>query len=77
MYQVPETSYPSNAKAFGGWVTPGVNNGSYNMSWPIFATQSPNGWQMMVQGYQGYVGRNYNAVAELDYFNEHFPKRNL
>lgn len=78
MYQLPQEMNSSNARTFGGWIHPNIGTGnSYNMSWPVSATQSPSGWQVGVANYMGFIGRGYNAAAELDYFNNNFPKRNL
>lgn len=78
MYQLPQEIEKSNAKSFGGWTHPSIGDGSiYNMAWPVFVTQSPSGWQVNVSGFTGFIGRGYNAAAELNYFNASFPKRNL
>ena len=78
MYQLPQQIDKSNAKTFGGWIHPSVTTGSiYNMAWPVVATQSQSGWQVSVSEFTGFIGRGYNAAAELDYFNASFPKRNL
>lgn len=78
MYQLPQEMNSSNARTFGGWIHLNIGTGnSYNMSWPVSATQSPSGWQVGIANYMGFVGRGYNAAAELDYFNSNFPKRNL
>lgn len=78
MYQLPEEMNGTNARTFGGWIHPGVGNASvYNMSWPLAVTQSPSGLQVSVSNYTGFIGRGYNAAAELDYFNTNFQRRNL
>jgi len=78
MYQLPQEMNSSNAKVFGGFIHPSIGSSSaFNMSWPISATQSPQGWQVSISGYRGYMTRAYDAAAELDYFNSNFPKRNL
>jgi len=78
LYQLPQQMEKANAKSFGGWTHPCVGDGSvYNMAWPVAATQSPSGWQVNVSEFTGFIGRGYNAAAELDYFNASFPKRNL
>ncbi len=78
MYQLPQQMDKANAKSFGGWTHPCVGSGSiYNMSWPVSATQTPTGLQVSVSEFTGFIGRGYNAAAELDYFNSSFPKRNL
>ena len=78
MYQLPQEMNGSNAKTFGGWIHPSVGTGAtYDMSWPVVATQSPSGLQVSVINYTGFIGRGYNAAGELDYFNIIFPKRNL
>lgn len=78
MYQLPQSMNSSNAKTFGGWIHPSIANGStYNMSWPVSVTQSPNGIMVMIDKYRGFIGRGYNAAAELDYFNTNFDRRNL
>ncbi len=78
LYQLPEQMNSSSARTFGGWIHPSIGNGStYNMTWPVSATQSPSGLQVSISNYTGFIGRGYNAAAELDYFNSNFPKRNL
>jgi hypothetical protein len=67
-----------NAKTFGGWIHPSIGKGTaYNMSWPVSATASPSGVQVAVDAYTGFLGRTYNAAAEMNYFNTNFQKRNL
>ncbi len=78
MYQLPQEMNSNNAKTFGGWTHPSIGNAnSYNMSWPVSVTQSPSGIMVNIDKYRGFIGRGYNAAAELDYFNANFPKRNL
>ncbi len=77
MYQLPQQMSSNNAKVFGGWIHPSTGSASFNMSWPISATQSASGWQVSISGYRGYMTRGYDAAAELDYFNSNFQKRNL
>jgi hypothetical protein len=78
MYQLPEEMNSSNAKTFGGWTHISIGNGSaYNMAWPIAATSSPSGWQVSISNFTGFIGRGYDAAAELDYFNANFERRNL
>lgn len=78
MYQLPQALNSNNAKTFGGWIHPSIGTGStYNMSWPVSATQLPAGIVVNVDKYRGFIGRGYNAAAELDYFNENFQRRNL
>ena len=78
MYQLPQEMNSSNAKTFGGWIHPSIGNGnSYNMSWPVSVTQSPLGLMVNIDKYRGFIGRGYNAAAELDYFNSNFQRRNL
>ena len=78
MYQLPQEMNSSNAQTFGGWIHPSIGNGNtYNMSWPVNVTQSPSGLQANIQNSMGFLGRGYNAAAELNYFNSNFPKRNL
>jgi hypothetical protein len=78
MYQLPQEMNSTNAKVFGGWVHPCIGSGpAFNMSWPVTATQSTSGLQVSVANYNGFIGRGYNAAAEMDYFNSSFPKRNL
>lgn len=78
MYILPQAMNSNNAKTFGGWIHPSIANGSnYNMSWPIAVTQSPSGIVVNIDKYKGFIGRGYNAAAELDYFNANFDKRNL
>ena len=78
MYQLPQEMNSSNAVTFGGWIHPSVGNGNtYNMSWPVSITQSQSGLMVNIQNSMGFLGRGYNAAAELNYFNSNFPKRNL
>jgi hypothetical protein len=77
LYQLPQ-QMNGNAKTFGGWIHPGIGKGSsYNMSWPVAAIAGPSGIQVTIDPYTGFLGRTYNAAAELNYFNSNFPKRNL
>ena len=78
LYQLPQEMYSNNARTFGGWIHPSIGSGtSFNMAWPVSATQSPSGVQVMISGYTGFIGRGYNAAEELDYFNNNFQRRNL
>jgi hypothetical protein len=78
MYMLPQSMNSSNAKTFGGWIHPSIaNGGNYNMSWPLSVTQSPSGIVVNIDKYCGFIGRGYNAAAELDYFNANFESRNL
>jgi hypothetical protein len=78
LYQLPQEMNSSNAKTFGGWIHPGIGKGSaFNMSWPVTASTNPSGIQVNVDFFSGFLGRGYNAAAELNYFNNSFPKRNL
>ena len=77
LYQLPQEMSSNNAKTFGGWIHPSIGKSSFNMSWPVSVNQSPSGIIINVDKYQGFLGRGYNAAAELDYFNQNFQRRNL
>lgn len=78
MYQLPYEMAGSNVKTFGGWVHPSIGKGSaYNMSWPVSISQTNSGPLIVLDVYGGFIGRGYNASAELDYFSKNFEKRNL
>jgi hypothetical protein len=78
LYKLPTEMNPANARTFGGWIHPDIgSNTSFNMSWPVSVFPLPNGFQINVDNYMGFMGRTYNAAAELDYFNTNFQRRNL
>jgi hypothetical protein len=77
LYQLPQEMNSSNVKTFGGWIHPSVGKSYYNLAWPVLVNQTNNGITINVDKYQGFLGRGYDAAAELDYFNANFPKRNL
>jgi hypothetical protein len=77
LYQLPQ-QMNGNAQTFGGWIHPSIGKGSaYNMSWPVSATAGPSGIQVNVDAFTGFLGRTYNAAAEMNYFNANFQRRNL
>ena len=77
LYQLPQEANSNNAKTFGGWIHPSTGKSIFNLSWPVAVNQSPTGYSINVDKYQGFLGRGYDGAAELDYFNANFPKRNL
>ncbi len=79
MYQLPQSMNINQVQVFGSWLHPdiGKNNSTFNLAWPVFATQSPSGLQVSVANFTGFDGRGYNAVGEYDYFNTNFQQRNL
>jgi hypothetical protein len=78
MYILPTAMNSSNARTFGGWVHPSIGSSSaYNMSWPVAVNQTAEGPVISIDKYRGFLGRGYNAAAELDYFNSNFDRRNL
>ncbi|MEP7238479.1 MAG: hypothetical protein ABI685_11460, partial [Ferruginibacter sp.] len=77
LYQLPQEMSSNNAKTFGGWIHPSTGKSNFNMAWPVSVNQTPSGITINVENYQGFLGRGYDAAAELDYFNSNFPKRNL
>ena len=78
MYNLPQETPNTNIKTFGGWTHPCIGTGSfYNLSWPVYVSQSPSGFQVSVSEFTGFIGRGYDAAGELNYFNNNFQKRNL
>ena len=78
MYQLPQETQNTNIKTFGGWIHPCIGSGPlYNLSWPVYVTQSPSGFQVNVSDFTGFIGRGYNAAEELHYFDTNFQRRNL
>lgn len=73
LYQVPEQLPGAAARAYGGWIRPsGESPSGTSMLWPLQRTGTG---QLMVTGqYIGYLGHNYDAVAEFEDFRSHYPR---
>lgn len=79
LYNLPVNADRSMVKVYGGWIHPSIDNPGitgFNLSWPVTATGIGPSAKILVTGvFGGYLGRAYDAVGELDYFNANFPRR--
>lgn len=70
IYNLP-TLPIDNAKVFGGWIHPDVNSAIFNLSYPVNIDVEVAG------PFSGFIGREYDPIAELEYFEKNFPRRGV
>lgn len=78
LYNLPANADRESVKVYGGWIHPSISNPGtgFNLGWPVAASGFGPSAKIQVAGaFDGYLGRAYDAVGELGYFNANFPKR--
>ncbi len=78
LYNLPANADRESVKVFGGWIHPSISNPGtgFNLGWPVAASGFGPSAKIQVTGaFDGYLGRAYDAVGELGYFNGNFPRR--
>lgn len=79
IFQLPNNAPRSNVKVFGGWINPEVlktDLPNFNLSWPIVPNIGSTGITLQVVGqFAGYLGKPYDAIGELLFFEENYPRR--
>lgn len=74
LFDLPTAQPRDDAKVFGGWFHPSINDGSptFDLSWPV----AVEGARAVVAPFPGYFGKGYDAAGEYDWMAETFPLRN-
>lgn len=75
VFNLPKRHPREQAKVFGGWLHPSVNDGSryFDLSWPIHIDEADG--VLSIALFPGYFGKGYDAAGEYDWMRTQFPFR--
>jgi hypothetical protein len=74
VFDLPTDLPRDDALVFGGWLHPsvGVETDRFDLAWPVHVRGDD---VLAVEGFAGYFGKGYDAVAEYDWLAGAFPRR--
>lgn len=74
LFQLPRSVPRQELRFFGGWITPELGK-TANPSWPLVYDSR---LRLVIKGkFGGYMGDEYRAIEEFDYFSENYSRRKL
>ena len=75
LFDLPTQQPVNRAKVFGGWhhLSVDEDKADFDLAWPVYVDAST--LTIKIEPCRGYFGRNYDALGEYEYFNDHFLLR--
>lgn len=72
LFRLPRLMLRGQLPFFGGWVIP-YESKRFNPSWPF--VPQPGGRLVLKGAFRGYMGDEFLALAEFDYFRKYYPRQ--
>ena len=73
LFDVPVSADPEGAKYFGGWVGVPCDKNHVDLLWPL--SLNDKGDLVLKNGFRGYLGDDYVAMDEFDWFTKKYGRR--